>query len=276
MDEFWEYLKNLALDFINNGGVKVIAALAVVFIGLLLVIIITRFIKKKTITSRRLDNSAAGFLTAIFSLVFYLGLFILVVSILGFSTSGIIAAFSSVALAISLGLQNTLSSLTNGIVIIFTKPFSSGDYVDIGGTSGTIKEIKLFSVKLITLENITVIIPNSTVLNSVITNYSRLPSRRIELVIPVSYNSNIDKVKNVCLNITKNDKRILKEPDIFCRVTSYGDSAINFTLKCWTSRDDFWNVKYDLLETILKEFNKNNINIPYDQLDVNVYKKEGN
>ena len=273
MEQFWEYVKNLLIDFINNGGVRIIAAIAMIFLGLLLIIVITHFAKKKSITSRKLDNSAAGFITAIVSLVVYIGLFILVISILGFSPAGIITAFGSVALAISLGLQNTLSSLTNGIVLIFTKPFVQGDFVDIGGTSGTIKEIKLFSVKIVTLENITVIIPNSTVLNSIIMNYSRLPSRRIEIIIPVSYDSDIDKVKEVVLNIVKNDKRILDEPTPFCRLTDYGDSSLNFTLKCWTSTDEFWDIKYDLLESIVKTFNEENINIPFDRLDVSILSK---
>lgn len=273
MEQFWESLKTALIDFLNNGGVKIVAAIAVLFVGLLLILIITRFVKKRSVKSRKLDNSAAGFITAIVSLVVYIGLFILVISILGFSPAGIITAFSSVALAISLGLQNTLSSLTNGIVLIFTKPFKAGDFVDIGGTSGTIKEIKLFSVKLVTVENITVVIPNSTVLNSVITNYSKLPSRRIELVVPLSYSVDIDQVKDVINNIIKNDKRILEEPIPFFRLTDYADSSLNFTLRVWTSSDVYWDVRFDLLETIVKEFRKYNIDIPFNQLDVNITKE---
>lgn len=273
MEQFWESLKTALIDFLNNGGVKIVAAIAVLFVGLLLILIITRFVKKRSVKSRKLDNSAAGFITAIVSLVVYIGLFILIISILGFSPTGIIAAFSSVALAISLGLQNTLSSLTNGIVLIFTKPFKAGDFVDIGGTSGTIKEIKLFSVKLVTVENITVVIPNSTVLNSVIINYSKLPSRRIELTVPVSYSVDIDQVKDVINNIVKNDKRILEEPLPFFRLTEYGDSSLNFTLRVWTNSNVYWDVRFDLLETIIREFRKYNIDIPFNQLDVNITKE---
>lgn len=274
MEQFFNYLGNLIIDFINNGGIKILAAVAMIFIGLLLILLITHFAKKKSITSRKLDNSAAGFITAIVSLVLYIGLFIAVISILGFSPAGIITAFGSVALAISLGLQNTLSSLTNGIVLIFSKPFVSGDYVDIAGISGTIKEIKLFSVKIVTNENVTVIIPNSTVLNSTIINYSKLPSRRISIDIPVSYDTDIDKVKEVVLNMLNKDKRILKEPSPFIRLTSLGDSSINFTLRCYTSINDYWDVNYDLLENIIKLFNKENINIPFDQLDVRIIDKK--
>lgn len=276
MEQFWKSLSDGIINFIQNGGIKIIASIAVICFGTLLIILVTRFTKKKTITSKNLDNSATGFITAIVSLVCYVGLFILVISILGFSTTGIIAAFSSIALAISLGLQNTLSSLTNGVVLIFTKPFKAGDYVDIGGNEGTIKEIKLFSVKIVTLENIEVIIPNSTILNSTIINYSRLPSRRIELVIPVSYDSDIDLVKLTISNIVNNDKRILKEPNPFIRLTEYGSSSLNFTLKCWCDSTIFFDVKYDLLETIINEFRNNNIEIPYDKLDVHLSKGDIN
>lgn len=270
MEQFWNNLSNALIDFIKDGGIKIIASVLVLILGLLLIIVITRFVKKKTITSRKLDNSAAGFFTAIVSLLFYVGLFILIISILGFSAAGIITAFGSVALAISLGLQNTLSSLTNGIVLIFTKPFKAGDYVNVGGTEGTIKEINLFSIKLITTENLTVIIPNSTVLNSTLINYSRLPSRRIELIIPASYDASVEEVKASILSVVTSDKRILEEPTPFCRLTEYGDSSLNYTLRCWTSTDDFWDVKYDLMENILKAFIKNNIDIPFDQLDIRI------
>lgn len=273
MEQFWKSLGDGLIAFIQDGGIKILAAIAVLCVGLLLILIITRFVRKKSVTSRKLDNSAASFITAIFSLVVYVGLFILIIVILGFSPAGIITAFGSVALAISLGLQNTLSSLTNGIVLIFTKPFKAGDFVDIGGTSGTIKEIKLFSVKLVTVDNIIIIIPNSTVLNSVITNYSNMPSRRLDLIIPVSYSSDIDKVKDIVLNIVNSDKRVLKEPTPFCRLTEYASSSLNFTLRCYISSDNFWDVKFDVLETIVKEFNKNNIDIPFDQLDVRIKKE---
>jgi small conductance mechanosensitive channel len=268
MDQFWETLKNAAIDFINNGGVKIITALAVLCVGILLILIIKRIVKKKSVTSRKLDNSAISFITGVVSLVVYVGLFVAIIAILGFSTEGIITAFGSVALAISLGLQNTLSSLTNGIVLIFTKPFVAGDFVEIDGVSGTIKEIKLFSVKLVTTENITIVIPNSTVLNSTLINYSKLPSRRIEIIVPVSYDADIEQVKKCLLSLVENDERIHQDPKPFCRLTEYGDSSLNFTLRCWTNSSDFWNVKFDLLENIINAFRKNNIEIPYNQLEV--------
>jgi small conductance mechanosensitive channel len=177
-------------------------------------------------------------------------------------------------LAVSLGLQTTLSSLTNGIVLIFTKPFVAGDYVDIGGAAGTVKEIKLFSVKIVTPDNITVIVPNSTVLSSVIINYSRLPIRRLDLVVPVSYGADIAKVKQVVLDIVNADARVQKNPEPFFRLTEYGASSLNFTLRVWTLTGEFWNVKFDVMEKIVEAFRANGLEIPFNQLDVHVMPTE--
>jgi len=212
------------------------------------------------------------------ALVVYVLLAVILIGALGFSTAGLVSAFSAVVLAIGLGMQNTLSSLTNGIVLIFTKPFKAGDFVDIGGTSGTVKEIKLFSVKIVTTDNLTVVIPNNTVLSSVIINYSKMPIRRMELVVPVSYDSDIDKVKSCVMALVESDERICKEPAPFFRLTEYGSSSLDFTLRVWANTSDFWNVKFDLMERILGVLRDNNIEIPYDQMEVHLVKsgKEAN
>ena len=268
-DAIWTFLQN----FVSGYGVAIVTALAVLCVGLLVATIVKRAVKKSSVKNRKLDNSAAGFITGLVSLLVYLGLFITILAILGFSTEGIITAFGSVALAVSLGLQNTLSSLTNGIVLIFTKPFVAGDYVDIGGTAGTVKEIKLFSVKLVTIHNITVIVPNSTVLNSVITNYSRLPVRRLDLVVPVSYSADLAQVKKVVIDIVNADARVEQSPEPFFRVTEYGPSSLLFTLRVWIKTGDFWATKFDLMEQIIEGFKANGLKIPFTQLDVHVATK---
>jgi len=164
----------------------------------------------------------------------------------------------------------------HGYVTLSGDQLFTGGYVDIGGTSGTVKEIKLFSVKVVTTDNLTVIIPNSTVLGSVIINYSRMPLRRLEILLPVSYDSDVSEVKRTVMEVVEADKRISALPAPFFRLTDYGDSALNFTLRVWTNPDDFWSVKFDLLEGILESFRKNRIEIPYNQLDIHVVNgKEG-
>lgn len=270
MTEFFKDLGSKLWAFLQGYGLTIAKVLAILVLGLLLIAIIKKAVKKNAVKSRKIDNSAASFVTTLVSLGAYVLLVIVCISTLGFSTTGIAAAFTAVALAVSLGLQNTLASLTNGIVLIFTKPFTAGDYVDIGGTSGTVKEIKLFSVKLVTPDNLTVVVPNSAVLNSVLVNYSKMPLRRVDLVVPVSYDTDVAKVKELVSGLIEKDTRIQKDPAPFFRLTEFGASSLNFTLRAWVNSGDYWDVRFDLMENILELLRKNNIEIPFDQLDVHV------
>lgn len=274
MGEFFTQVKDGLWSFLSGYGLTIVKALAIFVLGILVITIVLKAVKKTSTKSQRIDNSAAAFITSIVALVAYVILVLILIGALGFSTTGIVSAFSAVVLAIGLGMQNTLSSLTNGIVLIFTKPFKAGDFVDIGGTSGTVKEIKLFSVKLVTGDNLTVVIPNNTVLGSTIVNYSRNPLRRMDMVVPVSYDANVQQVKEIVTALVAKDERIKKDPAPFFRLTEYGASSLNFTLRVWTSSGDFWSVKFDLLESILEALREAKIEIPYDQLDVHVIKTD--
>ena len=278
MKEVWNQFTGALWSFFVGYGLTIMRALAIFVLGVLVVAVVRKAVKRSSMKSRKIDNSAAAFITSVVALVVYVLLAVILIGALGFSTAGLVSAFSAVVLAIGLGMQNTLSSLTNGIVLIFTKPFKAGEFVDIGGTSGTVKEIKLFSVKIVTTDNLTVVIPNNTVLSSVIINYSKMPIRRMELVVPVSYDSDIDKVKSCVMALVESDERICKEPAPFFRLTEYGSSSLDFTLRVWANTSDFWNVKFDLMERILGVLRDNNIEIPYDQMEVHLVKsgKEAN
>lgn len=272
--ELWEHVKNILGEFANGPGKTIALAVMLFIVGLLIISIIKKSVKKSTIKSRKIDNSASAFVTSIVGLVAYVFLMLVVIASLGFSTDSIITAFSSVMLAVALGLQNTLASLANGILLIFTKPFKAGDFVEVAGVSGVVKEIKLFSVKIVTGDNLTIVVPNNTVFGSTITNYSQNPTRRLDLVIPVAYGTDVEQVKSLLLGMVKDDKRVAKDPAPFCRLTEWADSSLNFTLRVWVSNGDFWNVKFDLLENILKVLEENNIEIPYNKLDVQITKTE--
>lgn len=270
-----EQIQAVLWEFISGYGKVIAWAIAIFVVGLLVISIITKAVRKNATKSRKIDNSAASFVTSIVSLAAYVFLVLVIIASLGFSTESIIAAFSSVMLAIALGLQNTLASLANGILLIFTKPFKAGDYVDIGGTAGTVKEIKLFSVKIVTPDNLTIVIPNNTVFGSTIINYSKMPLRRIDLTVPVSYDVDVKKLKTLVNELIAKDARISKDPAPFFRLTEYGASSLNFTLRAWTNASIYWDVRFDLLENILELLRANKIEIPFDQLDVHVIKSEG-
>lgn len=264
----WEDIKNFLWEFLNNQGKGIAWAVVIFVIGLLVISLFTQWVRKTSLKSRKIDKSATPFLTSIVSLVAYVVLFLLMIGTLGFSTESVVAAFASVALAIALGLQNTLASLANGILLIFTKPFKAGDYVDIGGTGGTVKEIKLFSVKVVTPDNLTIVIPNNTVFGSTIINYSKMPLRRIDIVVPVSVEADVAKVKSLIRGLVESDNRIVKDPAPFFRLTEYGKGCLNFTLRAWTRTEIYWDVRFDLLENIVLVLGNNGIKLPYNQLDV--------
>ena len=272
--KFWTQVKDVLWNFINGYGKTIALALMIFVLGLLVISIVKKTVKKTTIKSRKIDNSASTFVTSIVGLVAYVFLMLAIIASLGFSTDSIITAFSSVMLAVALGLQNTLASLANGILLIFAKPFKAGDFVEVAGVSGTVKEIKLFSVKIVTGDNLTIVVPNNTVFGSTITNYSQNPTRRLDLVVPVAYGTNVEQVKTLLLGMVTNDKRVAKDPAPFCRLTEWADSSLNFTLRVWVNSGDFWGLKFDLLENILAVLEENNIEIPYNKLDVQITKTE--
>ena len=270
MKKLLEQAEKALVSFVNGYGKVLIVALVVFVVGLLLIAIVKKAVKKTSTKSRSVDNAAASFITSIVALVAYVVLLIVMIAALGFSTEGIIAALSSVMLAVALGLQGTLASLANGILLIFTKPFQAGDFVDIGGTCGTVKEVKLFCVKIVTGDNLTVVIPNNTVFGSTIINYSKMPLRRIDLLFSVTYGTDIKKVKQLLLDHVAKDERVEKNPAPFCRLTEYGDSGLNITLRVWAPASEYWNVRLDYLEDVLELFAENGIEVPYNTIDVNV------
>ena len=273
--KFWAQVKDFLWNFANGYGKTIALALMLFTVGLLVISILKKALKKSTIKSRKIDNSASTFVTSIVGLISYVFLMLILVASLGFSTDSIVTAFASVMLAVALGLQDTLASLANGILLIFTKPFKAGDFVEVAGVSGTVKEIKLFSVKIVTTDNISVVVPNNTVFGETIKNYSQNPTRRLDLVVPVAYGTNVEQVKTLLLGMVENDPRAEKTPAPFCRLTEWGDSSLNFTLRVWAKSGDFWGLKFDLLENILTVFEENNIEIPYNKLDVQITKVEG-
>lgn len=270
MKKFLEQAEKALINFVNGYGKVLIVALVVFVVGLLIIAIVKKAVKKTSTKSRSVDNAAASFITSIVALVAYVVLLIVMIAALGFSTSGIIAALSSVMLAVALGLQGTLASLANGILLIFTKPFQAGDFVDIGGTCGTVKEVKLFCVKIVTGDNLTVVIPNNTVFGSTIINYSKMPLRRVDMVFSVAYGTDIQKAKQLLLDYVAKDERIEKDPAPFCRLTEHGSSSLSITLRVWVPAAEYWNVRFDCLEGVLELFAQNGIEIPYNKLDVNV------
>ena len=268
MSDILEALKDFGNKFVNETGLTLIRTLAFLVLGLVVIKIVQTITRNVTLKSSKLDNSAASFLISIVTVVLYVALVIVVVSSLGFSTAGIIAGFSAVALAIALALKDSLGSLANGVIIIFTKPFKKGDYVQIGDYDGLVQDIRLFNTKILTYDNVEVIIPNSDILSSEMVNYSTMPLRRVVIDVPVPYDADIAAVKATVLNSLTSYRYSVSQPSPSVVLKAYKDSALLFSARVWTQNEHYWDTLNDLYEIIFLDLHANGIDIPFNRLDV--------
>ena len=268
MSDILDALKDFGNKFVSETGLTLIRTLAFLVLGLVVIKIVQTITRNVTLKSSKLDNSAASFIISIVTVVLYVALVIVVVSSLGFSTAGIIAGFSAVALAIALALKDSLGSLANGVIIIFTKPFKKGDYVQIGDYDGLVQDIRLFNTKILTYDNVEVIIPNSDILSSEMVNYSTMPLRRVVIDVPVPYDADIAAVKATVLNSLTSYRYSVSQPSPSVVLKAYKDSALLFSARVWTQNEHYWDTLNDLYEIIFLDLHANGIDIPFNRLDV--------
>lgn len=276
MEEFWETLKNISQDFVLNTGLAIVRTIAFLVLGLVIIKIV-RVIAQSATYKSKLDNAASTFVVSIITVVLYIALIIVLVSSLGFSTAGIIAAFSAVALAVALALKDSLASLANGVIIIFTKPFKKGDYVEINGMDGLVQDIRLFNTKILTYSNEEIIVPNSEVLGSKLINYSTMPLRRVVLAVPVPYASDIGEVRKIMLDCASAHPCVVSSPAPSVVLDAFDSSALKLSVRVWTLNENYWTVNNELKENLFNALREHGIEIPFDRLDVQLIggNKEG-
>lgn len=192
---------------------------------------------------------------------------------LGVQTTSFIAVIGAAGLAIGFALQGSLSNFAAGVMIIIFRPFKVGDYVEVGGASGTVEAIHIFSTIVNTPDNKKIIIPNSRVSGDTITNYSANDIRRVDLVVGVSYGDDIRKAKQILEKILSEEQRILKDPPFTIGVMELGDSSVNFAVRPWVKTSDYWAVYFDLTERVKTTFDENGISIPFPQRDIHLFQE---
>ncbi len=259
------YLSQLATSL----GVKILEAAVILFIGFKLIGWVKKFIKNSP-KLNKLDNSLRSFLLSFISIVLYILLFITIAMILGVPVTSFITLLASCGVAIGLALQGTLSNFAGGIMILLFKPFKVGDYIEAAGESGTVSEITVVYTVLNTVDNKRITIPNGSITNSVIENYSSEPLRRVDLVFSAAYNCDMDKVKSIIEKVIKEQPEALNDPAPFVRLSKHSESALEYTVRIWCKNEDYWTVFFDITEKVKKAFDDNQIQIPYPQLDVHV------
>src|SRR6056297_638790 len=246
---------------------QIIFAIIILLVGLWVIKFVVSLMKK-AMNKKQVDPAIISFSTKLSDILLKLLLVISIAGTFGFETTSIIGIISALAFAVGLALQGSLSNFSAGVMILLFKPFKVGDYVEAGGHDGTVQEIEIFNTILATVDNKKIIVPNSQVYSSSITNYSHYEKRRVDLEIGVDYDSDIKQVKESLENICNNHELIHKDPPPFVRLGTLADSSINFKIRVWTDTPNYWGVYFDLTETIKESFDKENIEFPYPHVTI--------
>ena len=265
-----EFLTNL-IQHATSLGLKILAALVVLIVGRILITVVTQRMAKSRFAKEG-DATVVRILQNFTKIGLYVLLVVSIVAILGVPMASLVAVIASAGLAIGLALQGALSNLAGGVMILILRPFRLGDFITVEDYSGTVTDIGIFYTVLTTTDNKVITIPNGTVMDDSITNYSAKDTRRVELVFETAYGTDPEKVKALLLAEAKKHELTLDDPAPFARLTKQADSALEFTLRVWVKRADYWTVHFDLLETLTKRFEEEGIEIPFPQLDVHVTK----
>lgn len=265
-------LGDKALSF----GLKVVAALAIYFVGAWLIKKIKNLLKR-IFEKRDFEPAIESFIQSIVGIALWIILIIAVIGTLGVETTSFAALLAGGGMAIGLALNGTVQNFAGGIMILIFRPFKAGDFIEMQGFTGTVTEVTITSTKLTTTDNRVIIIPNGAISNGTINNYSHMPLRRLDLTVDVEYGTSSEKVCEMVMSLIKQDTRILNaetsgKADPFVALSALKDSSIQFVVRVWVKSEDYWDVNFDLLKNIYEELPKNGIQFPYPKLDVNIIK----
>lgn len=252
--------------------IKVLIALAIYFVGRWIVRRIIHLLDA-VCERRRVDVSLRSFLRNTVRVVFTLLLVLIVVSTLGVNVTSLIAVFSAATLAIGMALSGTAQNFAGGVMILLMKPYRIGDYISAQGQSGTVREIKLFSTVITTVDNQTIYIPNNSIATAIIDNYSTSETRRVDWTVGISYGDDVDVARKAVLSMLAADPRVLPDPAPVVWVAALADSSVNLSIRAWVKNADYWNVFFEHNEQFYKELPKVGINFPFPQMDVHLTKE---
>lgn len=255
--------------FIDKGQPLLDAAIAFVvgwYAVKILLHIIIKMMKKSSI-----DPIVISFIKSILDIALKILVIITTISQLGVNTSSLVTMLATAGAAVVLGLKDSMTGVVSGMVILFAKPFVKGDIIEVNGYIGRIEEIQMLYTFLMTFDNKMVVIPNNELASSTFVNYSHEDIRRVDMTFDIHYDSDVEKAKSIILDVISQHEYSLKEPEPYARVSEYKDSAMTITLRVWTKTENYYQLKDDLMEQIKKEFDKHDIAIPYQQMEVHIH-----
>ncbi|GAL10391.1 protein involved in stability of MscS mechanosensitive channel [Vibrio astriarenae] len=260
-------------DLLIQYGVNILSALLILFIGNIIVKAVANSVSK-VLEKKKMDKAVIEFVHGLVRYLLFVIVLIAALGRVGVQTASVVAVIGAAGLAVGLALQGSLSNFAAGVLIVAFRPFKSGDYVEIGGVAGSVESIQIFQTVLKTPDNKMVVVPNASVINGPITNYSRHNTRRVDMVIGVSYSSDLQLTKKVIRETLEKDERILKDPDMTIGVLALADSSVNFVVRPWCKTADYWDVFFDSQQAIKEALDAAGIEIPFPQMDVHLNKVE--
>lgn len=260
------------LDSLMAYAPKLLMAVVVLIVGLFIIKIVGKIIQK-SMEKAHVDSTLKGFIKSLIGAILQILLYITVASMLGIQMTSFVAIIGAAGLAVGLALQGSLSNFAGGVLILIFRPFKVGDFIEAQGFAGVVGEIEILYTVINTGDNKRIVIPNGSLSNNSIVNYSTNPKRRVDLKFGVGYESDVKKVRQIIEKVAQSNEKILKDPEPFVRLLEHGESSLNFVTRVWVENANYWEVYFYMLEEVKSEFDKAGINIPYPQMDVHIKNK---
>ena len=265
----WADIWNKILDWSIHQGVRLLIALVVWFVSFKLINFIFKRIAR-SLARTKADPTLSKVLLNMGRIALKILVMIGLIAYVGIETASLSALVLAIGTGISLALQGTLSNFAGGVIIIVMRPFKLGDYITSNGESGTVEDIKLFYTYITTPDNRVVMIPNGSLANNVIVNASAKDTRRVDVVMSISYLADAELAKKLAKEVCSNNEKIFATPAPFAEIGEYADSSVDIFVRCWCNREDYWDTKFYMLREIKNVFDQNGIEIPFNQLDINI------
>ncbi len=256
----------VAIEIAKN----LIVALLIYYVGKMVIAFIVKGLRR-VMQAQDVDKTLETFICNLVRMALLVVVIIAAIGALGVETTSFIAIFGAAGLAVGLALQGSLSNFAAGVLIVLFRPYKVGDFVEAAGIAGVVEQVQILTTILKTGDNKQIIVPNSQIMDSIITNYSTNPTRRVDMVVGVSYDDDLDKVRKTLEELIAAEDRILDEPKPTIAVSELADSSVNFVVRPWVNTSDYWGVMFDLTEAIKKRFDQEGISFPFPQQDVHLY-----
>ncbi len=265
----WGEVWDKIFDWMTTSGIKIVIALVLLVVSFIIINAVTKGIYKR-LKKRNADVTLSRVGTNAVRIILKILVIVCLIGYLGIETASISAVIASIGVGISLAVQGTLSNFAGGVIIIVMRPFKIGDYITSNGVEGTVEDIKLFYTHIVTNDNKAVVIPNGALANNVIVNASAKDTRRVDLVMQVAYGSDVTLVKEIIRKVCGENELVFKDPAPFVELSNMNESSLDFTVRVWCNRPDYWTVNFALIENIKKSLDENGVEIPFKQLDVHI------